>query len=199
LNIAVLINNLLLRDPQAQKFFKQNAGKSLAFACQDLPLLKFKCIINDNGISIQRNSANEANCYINASFLSLIRLLVQPDVNITELELEIRGDYECAQQLQQVLANLQIDWEEELSKYSGDVVAVHAVQAIKRIRNYQKVNASALEQMVAEYLQHEMQFLPTKYEVNEFHQEIDELRLRVDRLEAKIRYLRSRKQQHASC
>lgn len=199
MSITALINKLLRQDPQAQIFFKKHAGKHLSFSCKDLALLKFNCSINDNGIKIQRVAAIKTTCHISASFASFIRLLLQPDVNIADLDLEISGEYECAQQLQQLITNLKIDWEEELSKYSGDLIAVQAIQVIKRIRNYQKTNAAALEQMVAEYLQHEAQFLPTKYEVEEFNQAIDEMRLQVDRLEAKIKILRSRKQQHANC
>ncbi len=41
--------------------------------------------------------------------------------------------------------------------------------------------------MVVEHLQNDADVLPTHYEVNAFMQEVDELRMRVDRLDARIK------------
>lgn len=96
-------------------------------------------------------------------------------------ELQVSGDFAVAEALEKTFGNLQIDWEEELSKHVGDVVAHQAMRFLKQLPN---IN---LDQMIAEYLQHESQILPGKYAVREFMDAVDTLREDVDRLEARCK------------
>lgn len=95
--------------------------------------------------------------------------------------LHITGSIAVAETLQQLLGNLDIDWEEELSKHTGDVIAHQAMRFMQNLRTIE------LDQMVAEYLQEEIKVLPTKTEMQEYLHAVDQLRSDVDRIEARIK------------
>lgn len=112
-------------------------------------------------------------------------------------EVEIRGDVELAQRFQQLLAAVDVDWEEQLSRFTGDAAA-HQIGNV--FRGGMEWLSSALQsfgQDLAEYLQEETHTLPTRLEVEEWLAAVDELRSEADLLEARVVRLRARVAQGA--
>ena len=102
---------------------------------------------------------------------------------------EIDGDVELGQQIQRVFEKLEIDWEEHLSRLTGDIIAHQIGNTVRGLLNWGERSAEHLGQDTADYLQEETEILPVPWEVQEFIEEVDTLRGDVDRLEARVKRL----------
>jgi len=102
---------------------------------------------------------------------------------------EIDGDVELGQQIQRVFEKLDIDWEEHLSRLTGDIVAHQVGNAVRGLFAWGERSAEHLGQDTADYLQEETDILPVPWEVEGFIEAIDALRSDVDRMEARVKRL----------
>lgn len=102
---------------------------------------------------------------------------------------EIEGDVELGQQIQRVFEKLDIDWEEHLSRLTGDIIAHQVGNTVRNLLNWGERSAEHLAQDTADYLQEEAEILPLPWEVEEFLERVDALRSDVDRLEARVKRL----------
>jgi len=99
---------------------------------------------------------------------------------------EISGDTHLAQQFGDILAGLDIDWEEQLSKLTGDVIAHEIGNATRGLLGWGTRQTRIIEQNLQEYLQEELRLTPSRLELEPFLQDVDRLRDDVERLEARI-------------
>lgn len=104
-------------------------------------------------------------------------------------EVEIDGDVELGQQIQRVFEKLDIDWEEHLSRLTGDIIAHQIGNSMRGLFAWGQRSADHLGRDTADYLQEENDTLPLDWEVEEFIQGVDSLRGGVDRIEARVKRL----------
>jgi ubiquinone biosynthesis protein UbiJ len=102
---------------------------------------------------------------------------------------EIDGDVELGTQIQRVFEKLDIDWEEHISRLTGDIVAHQIGNSVRGLFAWAERTADHLGHDVADYLQEENDTLPVDWEVEEFIQGVDTLRSDVDRIEARVKRL----------
>jgi len=102
---------------------------------------------------------------------------------------EISGDTETGQHFQDILAGVDWDWEEQLSKLTGDTVAHQVGELVRKGRKWLGGTSETLQQDLSEYLQEESRLLPTRIELNEFLDDVDQLRSDTDRLSARVERL----------
>ncbi len=107
-------------------------------------------------------------------------------------EVEIDGDVELGQQIQRVFEKLDIDWEEHLSRLTGDIVAHQLGNTVRGLVAWGERAAEHLGRDAADYLQEESDTLPVEWEVEEFIKGVDTLRSDVDRIEARVKRLQSK-------
>lgn len=101
----------------------------------------------------------------------------------------IDGDVELGQRIQRIFRQLEIDWEEHLSRLTGDIIAHQVGNKVRNLIAWSRKAGDALGQDIADYLQEESDILPTGVEIEAFLKDVDDLRIDADRLEARIRRL----------
>ena len=84
---------------------------------------------------------------------------------------------------------MDIDWEEQLSKLTGDVIAHQLGNGARRIGTLLKHGRRTLQQDIGEYLQEELRVLPSRIETENFSSDVTRLSIDADRLAARIRRL----------
>lgn len=104
-------------------------------------------------------------------------------------QLELEGDLELAQDFHAFWSAIYIDWEGLLGKAITNPLAVIFGKGIGFVRKGCQYSKESLCQTLSEYLQEESLLLPPRQQVNDWVDDIHELRLAVDRLEAKIYHL----------
>lgn len=107
-------------------------------------------------------------------------------------EAQVEGDMELAAAISFIAANLRWDYEEDLSRIFGDVVAHRIGRGIRRFSAWPADAGESLARGVAEYLSEESQLLATPLRIEEFGKEIDDLRDAVERLEKRLDRLADR-------
>ncbi len=107
-------------------------------------------------------------------------------------EVEILGDSGIGQRFGEILAGVDLDWEEALSRLLGDPLA-HAIgDAARRVGGWLRGTAETAREDIAEYLREELRVTPNRFEVEEFLRDVDAFREAVDRLDARVRLLEQR-------
>ncbi len=104
--------------------------------------------------------------------------------------IEVSGDVDVGQQFQKILKQLDIDWEEQISRMLGDPLAHQLGNAARAARAFAAESGALIGRDLAEYLQCEARELPQRQEVETFLGAVDVLRADVDRLEQRIVRLR---------
>ena len=100
--------------------------------------------------------------------------------------IEIQGDSHVASVFNKVLSEIEIDWQDVISKYTGDVLAHQIASGAKTLASIMHRLGENMRLDVRDYLQDDLQVAITKSEVEHFIQEVDDTRARVDRLEARL-------------
>ena len=153
----------------------------------------FYFIFTKEGIRLQTYSPGKVDATIQGSFFSLAKLAINArsqNVAMYTKDVIISGDIELGQEVNRLLSSIHIDWEEQLSKVTGDVVAHQIGSMVRGLKSLGKKTLASLGQDITEYLQEEAKHLPPRLEVNDFTRELEEIRDGVERMEAKIeRYI----------
>jgi ubiquinone biosynthesis accessory factor UbiJ len=104
-------------------------------------------------------------------------------------DVEISGDVETGQAFKAVLDAIDIDWEEQLARLTGDVLAHQLGNAARHTGRWLDHARLTLEQDLSEYLQEELRVVPTRIEIENLIEDIGRLGMDADRLEARLRRL----------
>lgn len=107
---------------------------------------------------------------------------------------EILGDLAVAQDVQALLAELDLDWDEGLARYLGDVAAHRVTRTVRGVLGFGRRSVERIEQDAAEYLRHELMIVLVRTDLEEFGRAVFQLDDAVDRLEARLERLATRRQ-----
>jgi ubiquinone biosynthesis protein UbiJ len=137
--------------------------------------------------------AAPADATISGSPPALLQLLrnARP-VAQSRFSVQIRGDAEIANRYRELFALAKPDFEEELSRWIGDMPARHLSQVARSVRSWARRTRRTAGENIAEYLQEEGRDLISKPELDEFLQGVDGVRESVDRIEARLARLEQR-------
>jgi ubiquinone biosynthesis protein UbiJ len=104
-------------------------------------------------------------------------------------EVKISGDVETGLAFKAVLDAIDIDWEEQLARLTGDVLAHQLGNAARHTGRWLDHVRLTLEQDLSEYLQEELRVVPTRIEIENLIENISRLSMDADRLEARVKRL----------
>ncbi|WP_298609567.1 SCP2 sterol-binding domain-containing protein [uncultured Thiothrix sp.] len=128
---------------------------------------------------------------IQGSALAFMRLAQAEDNGKAMLEngIKLDGDLGLGTEFSKILREIDVDWEELLSQAVGDTVAHQAGQMARNTKGWLDQSAQAMRLNTQEYLQEEARLLPAEAELNYYYEQIDQLRMDADRLEARLNRL----------
>jgi ubiquinone biosynthesis protein UbiJ len=184
-------NRLLSLDDQVMSRCLAMQGRCIEIHLTDLDF-RLYCHPGSWGIRFSQDKpTREVDSTISGRLMALVNLSLQEDKVSASIQqrVSIQGDARVAQQMQKMLTEIDIDWEEVLSKYTGDVMAhqIHkqAIGAGEWLRN----SAQSLLQTTSEYIREEQRLSPTQVEFERFQKQTTTLKQDVERSEARLRRL----------
>lgn len=143
----------------------------------------------EDAVLINSDEQSVADVDIFTSLAAILRMKYQPKKSFVGNGFHIQGDIETAKAFHTLFEHYSIDWEEYLSRITGDVFA-HKIGALfKRKQSFIKTLSHTLIDNLSEYLTEEINALPSMHAVRDYYDEIDALRLSIDRLAARISLL----------
>ena len=191
--IETSLNQLLALDKQSPARLRKLAGKVLKLELRELKPLWF--VFSERRLDVLARYEGEPDAVLSLS-LTAIGLLKDPSAltrYIREDKLDLSGDPQLVQAFSALLGELDIDWEEELSRYTGDVVAHTLCSGARQARRFVGRELCRSQRQVAEYLTEEARLAPGPLEVASFNDDVDELaqqmkavELRLARLEQQV-------------
>ena len=121
--------------------------------------------------------------------MAAARMRGDGDAGLPPGQVEIAGDAELARRLERLATRFEPDIDEAFARVFGDVIGFQIARAFRRGFAFARESSSALVRDTADYLVEESRDLIAKPEMEEFLDEVDELRERGDRLEARVKRL----------
>lgn len=100
--------------------------------------------------------------------------------------MRISGDVELARLLQNLAKEFDPDWQEPFVKTLGPVFGPQVAKILKEGFRHAKVSAHNFMQSGAEYMTEEARVVVSKAELNDFNAQVDKIRQRGDRLQARV-------------
>ncbi len=185
------LNAYLELDPESLPRIQKLSGKIIAFEL--LPFhFKFQCLLTDTGIQLHTDDIQQADTTISGTPLQLLNVAVAPQEQRQRFfaeDVTMSGDAELGQQVIAIFDQLHIDWEEQIAKILGDISAYHISQRLHRFTKQMRASAESFSADINEYVHEEKEWTPTKESLQTFFDDIDHLRMDVDRAAAKIKKL----------
>lgn len=182
-SLETIINRYLQLDPQSFAKLNNFAGKVILITLPEWNM-QFYLLITTDSIVLLNQYEGQADTTIKGSPFALLRLANTDQANFSEVSIE--GDMELGQQIRHLLRNVDIDWEEHLSKLTGDIVAHQIGNTARRLLNWSKETKNNLRQDLADYLTEQTMQLPHRLEIEDFLQQVSETRDAAERLHAKF-------------
>jgi ubiquinone biosynthesis protein UbiJ len=185
-----LINRLLAMDVAAQQGLSKFDGKVIAIELLNTAAVLYITLV-PAGITLSARPERTADLHISgtpAQFASYLLAMKRGEA-VPVGGLQISGDAVLAQVFQTSLKNLDLDWEEELSRWIGDTLAHQAGRGAHKAAGLIRHAGTTLKQDLSEYLRYETNILPDKEMITEFNASVDVLRDDVERLKMRIRRL----------
>lgn len=181
------INTALKQDPDTRARLTAFEHRSIVVNIEDWHQF-VHITFHQQSVQLSHNDEENTDLLISGTALSLIKLGEHPD-NLFSSSIRIHGDVQFAKQLQDVLDGFDFDWEQQLARITGDVVAQPLAYGLKQGFSWLKSTRESLQMSLSEYLREEAQLLPDKIQIEDYMLAIDKLRADCDRLEARIKRL----------
>ncbi len=192
--LAGILNRNVAQSERASTLAQQLDNRAMSLVFDGTPVtLVFR--VAGGRIALDTTAAGEPDATLTGSPLALLSL-VGPgaEERFRGSSIRIAGDAEVAQRFRDLLQQAQPDFEEELSRVIGDVAAHQVANIARGLLDWGRKAADSLSTNVAEYLQEEGRDVPSRVEVEEFLESVDQLREATDRLEARMSRAESRAQ-----
>lgn len=189
--LQLAINQALALDPQSAQRLAALHGKALSVTVSPLHV-QFYISFDQQQLILSRSLDREPDTYIQSSPIGLIRLSLLPGSKARSLfndKIHIRGDMELGQAVKALFDELDIDWEGHLAYFTGDVVAHQLGSLVNKGLKWTQQFSQSMQDNLNEYVHEELQLSPGPAELADFYQDVDQLALDVERLEAKIKQL----------
>jgi len=187
------LNKFLQMDPETGSRLAPIAGKVISIEFQQLNYLIY-FLMQDHDIRLLSDYGNTPDVSLAGAPFDFLRLsrAASGSAALFESGIKVTGDMDVAKQFKKVFAELAIDWEEQLSKVTGDIIAHQIGKFMRSLSIWAKTSADSLRQDVTEYIQEEMRWLPLQLEVQNFFTQVDEVRNDIERLAVRVQRLKQR-------
>lgn len=186
--IETAVNVALKYDPASRQ--KIAALQDILAVKITVPSLCFYIQGQEEGIRVFSYCESPVSTHLTGSPIALLSLLKQPS-NLNNSGVSLTGSTLLLQQWQEILQTVDIDWEDAISQVLGDIVGPLSASGLRQSATYAKAQLQEQGRLLAEYLPEELKITPSKPEAEAFFQQIDQLKLQVDRLSARIQALQS--------
>ncbi len=184
-----ILNQSLQWDPVSLAALEPLVGKIIQVELQGLNMT-ISIFPDQQGVILLTDYEGPADVRVSAPPFTLLRQLLQSEQPLAQQKmLNIEGEVHTLQRFVHILKHLEIDWEEQCSRFLGDWPAHTLSRWHHQGQQYAQHQFSTLQRNWVEYLQEEVHYLPGQAEMQDFLNEVAILRDDVERLSQQIQRL----------
>ena len=192
-SIETSLNKLLTLDLSSQQRQQSLIGQTIGLAITELKQPLFFHFTPTN-IEVLGQYEGDVCAQLSLDLEALVSL--KNNGNLSELikldKLVIDGDIQALQRFADLVTKLDIDWQEHLSKYTGDVIAFRLGQGIGKLQQSIQQNMKKTQLSASNYMMEEARLVLGKLEYIHFSDQVDDAVARTTKLAQHIDALRNR-------
>lgn len=185
-DIEKMVNKVLSLDEETLVSLAVLTGKVFEIDVLDTDIRIF-ILPTGEGIALASEFEGKADVAIKGRPAALLGMITAEKVGAGDVE--INGNVALAQKFQSTLKNMDIDWEEYLSHFVGDITAHKVGNFLRGMSRFAKATGKTIGLDISEYLRYEKEAVLDKSELDEFNHSVDKLRNDVDRLQKRVERL----------
>lgn len=186
------INQLAARDPHILKVLNVAAAdKIITVRCTSVPHWQISLRINGDRIMLLSALQDTPDASLAGNHRALSRVLFSDDqaTALHDPDIELSGDVQLVQRLHRALIQLDINWQDLLGPVLGDIGTRAADTGWQHSRDTAVQAGRALRRNITDFVQEEAALSPSRQQAQYFTEELDAMRLRLDRLQARVQRL----------
>ncbi len=197
--LETALNQALALDPVAQRSLARLAGRTFAIECTE-PTVAVYLQPGADRVRLLGFHDAPVTTRVNGTAKDFVELASSTDPAATLINgnLALQGDSAPLIELQQILGNLDLDWEAPLVETLGDVAGHQLAELLRAAFTSGQVVSRSLLRQLEEFIHEEARLSPPRLEVEDFYGDVQALEQRVERLQSRLARLRKRIAQAAS-
>lgn len=188
--VEKLVNGLIAGDAHVAGNLSRFHGKRVEVRT---PHTGINLLFDAGGIRLSTLDAEAlgepADVTVRGAAPQLFKLLTDSGRPLADREIRVEGDAELLLDLQRALDEIDVRWQDYLGPILGDILTVGLSGAVTDARDLARDAGGNIKRNLENFVQYEAGVMPTPEEMGLFVARVDELRLRLDRLQARIENL----------
>ena len=191
--LEVALDRVLDLDPDTRKELRALDGRALTFEFRNTPLA-MRIAVNGDRLAIGPAFEGTSALRVAATPAALLGLALSRgrEGAVTPGTIDIAGDADLARRLERIASRFAPDFDEAFARIFGDVAGFQIARGLRRAFAGVRDTTKSFARDAAEFLTEEGRDLVAKAELETFLDDVDALRERADRLDARVRRLQLR-------
>jgi len=178
------INHVLAQAPWARERLSPFAGKTVRFC---LFPFDYRITVMDGGLAQPASADGVIDTTITLTAPVAVRFMAGDES--AQQEMKVDGNTALAQEIAYLSRHLRWDFEEDLSKVFGDVVAHRTGETVRNLNGWVSEASHNLAENFRDYWVQEQPLVASREAVDQFTRDVDQLRDDVERLAKRINKL----------
>ena len=184
--VEAAVNHVLRYDPPALNALSRHQGRLLSLNIDGISPLYVRILDTGIGLSLSNEAVADAALSGSVSdFLALAKAQDKANALINSA-IDMDGDSEFAIALTRIANQLDIDWEAVIAPATGGLLAHQIGKGLRGLLGWGKSTGSTYKTAIKDYLEDEARLVTPKPLLQQFADDVDELKLATDRLSARI-------------
>ena len=181
------LNRALALDPAGQKKLAALEGRSVQLRLRG-PQLEMRVSVEDGCLRVGP-AQERSSLRVVTTPGSVLAIALRGDGHVPPGALEIAGDAGLARQVEHLLQGWSPDLEAAFSGVLGDVIGVPVAQGLERVMQGMRRHSRELREDAAAWVRDEKRLTPSRAEVDDYLDGVDQVRERGDRLLSRLERL----------
>jgi ubiquinone biosynthesis protein UbiJ len=185
--LEAALNRVLALDPETQAALRRLDGRRIALALE-APAVALEIRVDGDALRVGPAQDAEPDLGLRATIAGALSALpfLRPDGAPPVGRVRINGDAELARVLQQLARGFDPDWDAPFAQAFGEILGPQVARTVRGALGHGARIAKQFGRDAAEYVTEESRDIVGKAELAAFHDEVDALRDRVERVAARV-------------
>ena len=190
--LEAALNRMLALDPDTRDAVRRLDGRRIALALE-APALALEIQVDGDRLRVGPVQSGEPDLGIRATLAGALAALpfLRPGDAPPVGRVRINGDAELARVLQQLAKGFDPDWAQPFAQAFGPILGPQVARTVRDGLRHGSRLAGQFGRDAAEYVTEESRDAVGKAELSAFHDDVDALRDRVERMAARVGRLRN--------
>jgi ubiquinone biosynthesis protein UbiJ len=196
--LEAALNRIVDLDPDTRTALGALDGRAITLDFRLTPLA-MRIAVDGDRLAIGPAFGGDSALRVTAAPSALLAMALSRgrDESTTPGRVDVSGDADLARRLERIARTFEPDFDEAFARVFGDVAGFQIARGVRSALATVRSGAEAFARDTAEYLSEEGRVIVPKAEVDMFLDDVDALRERADRLDARVKRLAASRKRDA--